>query len=123
MIPLTWRPQRRDGDGELIGYLVPHATDDGEETVVPVSVFGSPLGDPQAVDSAAEVLGTVGLSCLADLWSLRLEDGRRITVRLVEASPDCVVVANADFGYEGDLGERFSLDVPVDDGLVRQSGG
>lgn len=68
-------------------------------------MFGAPLGDAQAVDSATEVLGTVGLSCLADQWTLRLEDGRWITVRLVEAGPDRLVVANVDFGYEGDLGE------------------
>ncbi len=121
MIPDDWRPHRREGDGELVGYLVPEGGAGEDEKVVPVTVFGSPLGDAQDVPSAVEVLESVGLSYLADRWSLRLEDGRWITVRLNEAGPDRLVVSNADFGYEGDIGQRFFLDVPVDDRSLRPS--
>ncbi len=118
MIPATWLPHRREGDGELVGYLIPQgaASEDGE--VVPVTVFGYPLGGAQEQDSATKVLDAVGLSYLAHKWSLRLEDSRWITVWLNEVTPERMVVANADYGYEGDIGQRFVLDLPVDDQLV-----
>lgn len=87
---------------------------------MPATVFGYSLGGAQEPDSVTAVLDAVGLSYLAE-WSLRLEDGRWITVRLNEAGPYRLVVSNADYGYEGDIGERFLLDVPVNDRLVKQS--
>jgi hypothetical protein len=49
-------------------------------------------------------------------------DGRAepISVQIVEASPDRLLVKNVDFGYEGDIGTTFALDVPEGGRLRRR---
>jgi hypothetical protein len=41
-----------------------------------------------------------------------LPDGENIRVKIREVSADRVVVVADDFGYGGDLGEAFVLEVP-----------
>ncbi|MFB9237988.1 hypothetical protein ACFFWC_20910 [Plantactinospora siamensis] len=109
MIPEHWLPHRRQLDDELLGYLVP--VDDG--AFEPVTVFGYRLGAAGDRADAEAVLDSVGLSYLADRWVLRLPDrAEPISVQLVEASPERLVVQNVDYGYEGNYGARFELDVP-----------
>jgi hypothetical protein len=116
VIPEDWIPYHREEDGELVGYLVPET--DG--LVRPATVFGYLLGPPTSRQDAEQVLDSVGLSYLADRWLLRLPDrADPIAVRIVEASPTRLVVQNADFGYEGDIGARFVLDVPETGRLSR----
>jgi hypothetical protein len=119
VIPQTWIEYRRDEDGELLGYLRP--VEDASGRFVPVTVFGFALGGPGDAYDAQQVLEAVGLSYLADRWSLTL-NGRSapISVQIVEASPQRVVVKSVDFGYEGDIGTTFRLDAPVGDSLRRQ---
>ncbi|MEV4758525.1 hypothetical protein AB0J86_25935 [Micromonospora sp. NPDC049559] len=119
MIPATWIEHRRAEDDELVGYLRPV---DGEpDRYIPVTVFGYPLGGPTDEYDARQTLESVGLSYLADQWWLTL-DGRAepIAVRIVEASPDRLLVKNVDFGYEGDIGATFALGVPEDGRLRRR---
>lgn len=121
MIPPTWVPYRRDEDDELLGYLVR----DGDALVTPVTVFGYPLAVATDVDDAEETLAAVGLSYLADRWMLRLpagpasNDATLIAVQIVEATPTRLVVQNVDFGFDGDYGTRFELDVPETGRLSR----
>ena len=103
-----WIVYTRAEDNELLGFLVPEGG-----LFVPVTVFGYVLSDPADRDQAEHVLESVGLSYLAERWWLRLNDNRRITVEIVEASPTQVVLKNVDFGYEGNFGERFTLSAPV----------
>jgi hypothetical protein len=111
VIPETWIEHRRVEDNELLGYLRP--VDGGPGRYVPVTIFGYALGDPADEDGARKTLESVGLSYLADRWWLTL-DGRAepISVQIVEASPDRLLVKNVDFGYEGDIGTTFPLEVP-----------
>lgn len=116
MIPATWLPYYRVDDGELLGYLVP---EDGAHR--PVTVFGYPLDDPMDESAAESVLESVGLSYLADKWLLALEDGETMDVIIQEASPDRLVVANADFAQVvGTIGDRYVLDVPESGRLTRK---
>ncbi|RKF23943.1 hypothetical protein [Micromonospora globbae] len=109
MVPEHWIPHRRQDDGELLGYLVPVE----EGVFAPVTVFGHPLGEAGDREDVERTLDAVGLSYLADRWMLQLpERDEPIAVQLVEASPERLVVQNVDFGYEGDYGTRFHLDVP-----------
>ena len=110
MIPTDWIAHHRDDDGELLGYLRPV-----EDRFEPVTVFGCPLGDADGEDEAIAVLDAVGLSYLAERWLLRVP-GRAepIAVQVTEADPDLVRVKSVDFGYEGDIGEVFTLPVPTD---------
>lgn len=111
MIPQEWQPHHRQDDGELLGYLVPT----GVGRCVPVTPFGHPLGPAQPSDDAARLLDESGLSYLADRWYLRV-DGRDdpIAVRIAEVAPDRMTVRNADYGYEGNIGDPFVLMVPTD---------
>lgn len=113
MIPPEWTAHLRPGDDELVGYLVPAGGGDPPGQVVPVTVFGYPVGEVSDAESAQRVLEGFGLSYLAETWLLSI-DGREdpISVRIVEASPQRLVVQNADYGYEGDIGKVFVLDVP-----------
>lgn len=118
MIPREWIEHRRSEDNELLGFLRP--IDDAPSQYVPVTVFGYPIGDPVDELDAQHVLESVGLSYLADRWLLTLS-GRAepISVQIVEASPDRLTVKNVDFGYEGDIGQIFVLDVPAGGRLRR----
>ncbi|MFI5909442.1 hypothetical protein [Dactylosporangium sp. NPDC051541] len=118
MIPQNWIEARRDEDGELLGFLRP--ADDEIGRFVPVTVFGYALGGPGDEDDGRRVLEAIGLSYLADRWSLS-RPGRTdpIAVQIVEAGPQRVVVKNVDFGFEGDIGTTFRLDTPVDGSLRR----
>lgn len=117
MIPQTWVPYHRDEDDELLGYLVPTGGAH-DPRVAPVTVFGHPLADAGDVEDSKRVLEAVGLSYLADRWMLTLPSNSaqsgaiRIAVQIVEATPTRLVVQNVDFGYEGDYGTRFELEVP-----------
>lgn len=117
MIPANWIPYHRLDDDELLGYLVP-ADEAGSELVMPVTLFGFPLGEPSEQMWAEEALEERGLSYLAEHWVLSEADGER-TVVINESSPDRVVVANADFaksmGAPGELiGTPTVLGVPTD---------
>lgn len=118
MAPAEWVEHRRDEDGELIGYLVPKGAEG--DLVVPVTVFGYPLGEAMDADAAQRMLDAEGLSYLADRWLLSLQ-GRDepISVQIVEINPQRMRVKNVDFGYEGDYGEMFTLPVPAQGRLRR----
>jgi hypothetical protein len=107
MIPQEWQPHRRPSDEELVGYLVPQ--DDG---VLPVTLFGYPLGAASDDVVARRVLDTTGLSVLAEPWQLTLADGETIRVRIREVSADHLVVFADDFGFGGNLAEAYVLEVP-----------
>jgi len=95
-------------DGELVGFVVPQ---DGGWT--PCAVFGPPVGEPTEQDAAEQWLRDHGLSYLAARWLLR-EGDDWIRVDLVEAAPDRVVVAVADYGRIDEWGRRTELAAPVD---------
>jgi hypothetical protein len=119
MIPATWIPYRRAEDNELLGYMRP--VEGMTNRFVPVTVFGHPLGTEADEYDTQQVLDATGLSYLASRWLLTL-DGRPepVSVEIVEASPEQLRVKNVDYGYEGNIGEIFVLDVPPGDALRRQ---
>ena len=115
MIPATWVAHVRDDDGELLGYL-----DTGDEGMLARTVFGFLLGVAGDEAAARSTLDSIGLSYLAERWMLALPSREeRITVEIVEATPDRLVVKSVDYGYEGDYGTQFTLAVPVGDTELR----
>ncbi|HET8590059.1 MAG TPA: hypothetical protein VFM01_10540 [Nakamurella sp.] len=142
-IPAHWPPRYRPDDEELVGYLVI----DGD-LVVPMTVFGSPLGPPCDEQDAAALLDSEGLACLADQWRLldagtaadRAADraagpadgapaaeqaadggsaGGGIAVAVVEATPDHVVLRQVDLGNPDGYGTAHEVPVPVGTRLIR----
>ena len=62
----------------------------------------------------------MGLGYLAERWLLSIDGfDDPITVQIVEATPNEVTVKSVDYGYEGDLGTPFILDVPTSPNHLR----
>jgi len=99
VIPADWTPHRRPEDGELLGWIRP----DGE-LWVPVTLLGHDASGPIEWLEAEEVLEAKGLSWLADIWMLERHGADPLRVRMVEVTPQRVVVKTDDFG---------AIDAPV----------
>ena len=115
MVPTTWRGCRREDDNELLGYV-----DSDQDTFQVRMIFGYPVGTQSTEEGAERALESVGLGYLAERWLLSIE-GRDdpITVQIVEATPNEVTVKSVDYGYEGDYGTPFILDVPTSPNQLR----
>ena len=115
MIPVDWTEYRRADDDELLGYL--RASAGGVEAV---TLFGYPIGEAATSIDAERYLDALGLSYLSERWMLTL-DGRTepVTVQLVEATPALLTLKSVDYGFEGDYGTAFTLEVPVDTARLR----
>ena len=96
--PADWTPHRRD-DGELVGWIRPEA-----DLWVPVTLLGHDGAEPMEWLEAEEILEARGLSWLADIWMLEREGADPLRVRMVEVTPERVVVQTDDFG---------AIDMPV----------
>ena len=92
----TWVEHRRPGDREVLGWVRPEGAD-----VVAVDRLGRDLTGPVSWADAEAALEERGLGWLADLWQLTLADGTVVRVRLVEAGPSGVVVAEDRGGAVG----------------------
>ncbi|GAB3703864.1 hypothetical protein GCM10027598_03230 [Amycolatopsis oliviviridis] len=103
----------RAEDGEHVGYVAP-AMDTRWQAL---TVFGYPLGGPAAFDDSVALLEAEGLAVLADRWSVRHGEDW-LTCRLVETSPETVVVRIEDFGSD-DFGKHVKLERPGPEVLKR----
>ena len=99
MNPAGWIPHRRPGDRELLGFVRPEG-----EAWVAVSLLGREVTGPVGWLEAEAALEELGLGWLAGIWLLDGVDERPLRVRLVEVTPERVVVQTDDFG---------AIDVPV----------
>jgi hypothetical protein len=102
-----WIEHRR-GDGELVGWMVPR----GEGFVV-IDLLGRERGGPVDWLTAEETLETLGIGYLADIYVLRLEDGRDLRVRIAEVSPSGITVKKDDFGAVGVPQLYYPVDFPA----------
>ncbi|WP_265523086.1 hypothetical protein [Oerskovia flava] len=108
MLPADWIPHRRHDDREPIGWIRPEADD-----WVAVSILGHDMTGPVDWTTAEEALEDTGLAWLADVWMLEQDGGEPLRVRLVEVTPDGVVVQTDDFGAIDVPVERFALPWPA----------
>ena len=88
-----WIEHRRAGDRERVGWIRP----DGDGFVA-VDALGREVSGVVEWLDAEETLDARGLRWLADLWQLDRPDGTRERVRIVEVTPERVVVKVDDFG-------------------------
>ncbi len=104
-------PHKRE-DGELVGWI--HA--DGDDWTA-VDVLGRVV--VRAVDwlAAEESLEERGLAFLADPWTLEREQAPPLRVRLVEVTPERIVVKAEDYGDVSHASERIVLPWPLPDRL------
>ena len=100
MLPADWIPHRRPDDREHVGWIRPEGDD-----WVAVSLLGRELTGPVDWLAAEEALDATSLAWLADVWVIERDGEPPLRVRLVEVTPDGVVVQTDDFG---------AIDVPVE---------
>jgi len=118
VIPADWTPHRRPDDRELVGWIRPEGDD-----WVAVDLLGREASS--AVDwlEAEAALEAVGLAWLADVWMLERADAAPLRVRLVEVTPEHVVVKTDDFGAIDAPVTSFELPWPAPSSLRPQQAG
>ncbi|PVU83439.1 hypothetical protein DDP54_11030 [Cellulomonas sp. WB94] len=107
-----WIEHRRAGDRERLGWIRP----DGDHFVALDALGREVTGAVDWLD-AEESLDARGLHWLADLWQLDLGDGTRARVRIVEVTPERVVVKVDDFGTVDAVTRSYVLPFPAPDVL------
>jgi hypothetical protein len=107
MLPSDWTPHRRD-DGELVGWIRP----DGDSWVA-VDLLGREASAPTEWLEAEAALEARGIAWLAGVWMLEREDAAPLRVRMVEVTPDRIVVQTDDYGAIDAPVERFELSWPL----------
>lgn len=100
MLPADWIVHRRPDDREHVGWIRPEGDD-----WVAVNLLGRELTGPVDWLAAEEALDETSLAWFADVWMLEQEGAEPLRVRLVEVTPDGVLVQTDDFG---------AIDVPVE---------
>lgn len=80
---------------------------------MPVSLLGHDIAPATEWLEAEEVLEARGLAWLADVWMLERPDATPLRVRLVEVTPERIVVKTDDFGAIDAPVGRFELPWPA----------
>ena len=112
MLPDDWIEHRRAGDRELLGWIRPAG-----EAFVAHDALGREVTGPVDWLDAEAALEERGLQFLADLYQLALPDGTVARVRIVEVTPQRVVVKVDDFGAVDVVTESYLLPFPAPAGL------
>ncbi|WP_028049319.1 hypothetical protein [Cellulomonas sp. URHD0024] len=112
MPPQDWIEHRRPDDRERLGWIRP----DGDGFVALDALGRAATGTVDWL-AAEEALEERGLYWLADLWQLDLPDGSRERVRIVEVTPERVVVKVDDFGAVDVVTASYVLPFPAPDVL------
>ncbi len=107
MIPDDWTAHRRD-DGELIGWIRPEGDD-----WLAVDLLGRDVSGPLDWLDAEAALEDHGIAWLADVWMLEGEAPGAIRVRMVEVTPERVVVKVDDYGDVSRHSRQVALPWPA----------
>jgi len=107
VIPDDWTAHRRD-DGELIGWIRPEGDD-----WLAVDLLGRDVSGPLDWLDAEAALEDHGIAWLADVWMLEGEAPEAIRVRMVEVTPELVVVKVDDYGDVSRHSRQVALPWPA----------
>jgi len=107
VIPDDWTAHRRD-DGELIGWIRPEGDD-----WLAVDLLGRDVSGPLDWLDAEAALEGHGIAWLADVWMLEGEAPGAIRVRMVEVTPERVVVKVDDYGDVSRHSRQVALPWPA----------
>ncbi|WP_336630574.1 MULTISPECIES: hypothetical protein [unclassified Microbacterium] len=110
-VPADWTPHRRD-DGELVGWIRPEGDD-----WVAIDVLGREVVASADWLEAEAALEEQGLAFLADPWMLERAGEPPLRVRMVEVTPERIVVKVEDYGDVSHASERIVLPWPLPDRL------
>lgn len=107
MIGDDWTAHRRD-DGEVVGWIRPD-----RDTWTAVDLLGREVAASVDWLEAESALEEHGLRYLAEPWMLEGEGETALRVRMVEVTPERIVVKLEDFGDVRRPGKRFELPWPL----------
>ena len=107
MIPAGGVPHRRE-DAELVGWIVPEGDD-----WTAVDLLGRVVASSVEWLDAEAALEERGLEYLADPWILDRPGEAPTLVRMVEVTPDRIVVKVDDFGDVSRYAERYEVTWPI----------
>jgi len=113
VIGADWTPHRRD-DGELLGWIRPVGDD-----WAAVDLLGREASPPTEWLDAEAALEARGIAYLAEPWMLEragegeAEGDRAVRVRIVEVTPQRIVVKGEDFGAVDAHTARWELPWPL----------
>ena len=110
----NWIEYRRD-DGQRIGWIRMVG-----ERCIAVDMLGREITGEVNWLEAEESLDERGISFLAEPWSLELDNGSEVRVRITEASPEGIRVTEDEFGAASAIGAQMrnhSLPFPAPDAL------
>lgn len=107
-LPADWTPHRRPEDRELLGWIRPEGDD-----WVAVSLLGREVSGPGEWLDAEAALEEAGLAWLAEPWMLEGVGHAPVRVRLVEVTPERIVVKADDFGDVRASTTRYELPWPA----------
>lgn len=113
MIPADWIEHRRRDDRELLGWIRPEGN-----AWVAVSLLGHDVSAAVEWVTAETILDDLGLSWLADVWTLDTDHGP-LRVRIAHLAPGELVVTTDDFGAIDVPVDRFALEWPAPPTLRR----
>lgn len=111
MIEDDWTVHRRE-DGEAVGWIRP----DGDAWTA-VDLLGREVAASVDWLEAEAALDQRGIRYLADPWMLEGEGAAPLRVRMVEVTPERIVVKLEDFGDVRRPGRRFELPWPLPERL------
>ncbi|GAB03451.1 hypothetical protein GII30_10040 [Gordonia amarae] len=109
-VPVDWTPHRRE-DRELLGWIV--ADDESGDAWSAIDVLGRAVVTGADWLDAEAALDDRGLHYLADPYMLEGPREQPVRVRLVEVTPERIVVKEDDFGDMTATTERFVLPWPI----------
>lgn len=105
-------PHRRE-DGETVGWMRPSG-----EGFVAIDLLGRAVTEEVDWLTAEEALESAGIGYLADPWTLQLDDGTALRVRIVEVSRDGIRVKKDDWGAIDSPQLDYRLPWPIPDALT-----
>lgn len=110
-MPAEGTPHRRE-DGELVGWIRPAG-----DAWIAIDLLGREASAAGEWLDAEAALEDLGIAYLGDPWMLDGEGSVPLRVRLVEVTPERIVVKLDDFGAVDAPGRMWELPWPLPDRL------
>lgn len=100
-------PYRRD-DGELVGWILPRG--DGWYGI---DLLGREVVESEDWLAVEDALDETGIAFLADVWTFEHPTAGALRVRMVEVTPERIVIKTDDFGAIDAPVTTFTLPWPL----------
>lgn len=111
-IPKNWIEHRRDGDNELLGWIVPEG--EGFSTI---DLLGRQQKPTDWVSAERRLEGQ-GIGYLSEVYAYWISPNKWIRVRLIEVSTGGIMIMEDNYGDATVKMPRYHLPFPVGSNLI-----